>query len=331
MFRKAERKKAKLRLGIMGASGSGKTWSALEIAFGMASSDKIFFIDTESGRGELYQGEKSKYDTGTIFDYNYCRLDAPYSPDRYIAAMKEAETAGCEVLIIDSLSHAWSGEGGVLSIVEKAGGQFNGWRYGTPKQNALIDAIIQSKMHIICNLRSKTEYVVEKNEQGKHAPRKIGLAPVQRPEFEYEFTLFMNMNQEHIATVIKDNTDLFIDPFIKPSSDMGRKLMEWLNKGIEAKDAPNFMEEVLPDLIIQLNECQTLNDLRKHYEEFFIRYQYTYSSDMPALEAAKNKRKDILMDIERGKAKAPRSAPIIETASAYSNTLNQVAQSVQGV
>src|SRR5689334_19600912 len=168
MFNKAQRKLAKLRLGICGPSGSGKTWSALEIASGI--SNKIALIDTER-RGHLYAED---------FDFDIAELDAPYSPQRYIDKIKEAERLGYEFLIIDSLSHAWIGEGGVLSIVDRAGGTFQqGWRTATPQQNSLIDTIITSSLHIIVTLRSKTEYVVEQNEKGKLAPRKVGLAPVQ--------------------------------------------------------------------------------------------------------------------------------------------------------
>ena len=222
-IRKAERRKAKLRLAIAGSSGSGKTWSALEIATGMGG--KIGLIDTEAGRGELY---------GNNFEYDIIRLEAPYSPQRYIQAIKEFEKAGYDILIVDSLSHAWSGEGGVLSIVENAGGSFQaGWKKGTPQQNSLIDAITTSKMHIIATMRVKTEYVVEQNEKGKSAPKKVGLAPVQRDQIEYEFTMFMSINQEHMAHVMKDNTGMYDQEFVKPSKELGEKLMEWLNSGAE--------------------------------------------------------------------------------------------------
>lgn len=227
LIRKAERKQAKLRLGISGASGSGKTWSALEIATGMGG--KIGMIDTEAGRGELY---------GSDFNYDIIRLETPYSPERYIEAIKCFEQSGYDILIIDSLSHAWVGEGGVLSIVDKAGSNSftSGWKIATPKQNALVDALVTSKMHIITTLRVKTEYVVEKNDRGKAEPRKVGLSPVQRDGLEYEFTLFMDINQEHIAHVTKDNTKLFDQEYLKPSKEMGKKLSTWISQGKSAND-----------------------------------------------------------------------------------------------
>lgn len=296
MFRKAERKKAKLRLGMCGASGNGKTWSSLEIAFGMTTGDKIFFIDTESGRGELYQGLKSKHDSSIVFDYNYYRLDVPYSVERYIEAIKNAEQNGCEVLIIDSLSHAWSGEGGVLSVVDKAGGQFQGgWKQGTPKQNALIDTIIASKMHIICNFRVKTEYVMELNEKGKHAPRKIGLAPIQRDQVEYEFTMFMSMSPEHIAHVTKDNTQIYDQQFVQPSPDMGRKLLTWLNMGNDFKGV--ILSDIL-DEIHTIENMKEMNDYKSKYINYYKQYATDYPEEFAKITEAKDKRKEELMEID---------------------------------
>lgn len=277
-IRKAERKKAKLRLGISGSSGSGKTWSALEIATGMGG--KIGLIDTEAGRAELY---------GSDFNYDVIRIDAPYSPDRYIAAIKTFESNGYDILIIDSLSHAWVGEGGVLSIVDKAGGQFqNGWRHGTPKHNALVEAIVTSKIHIITTLRTKTEYVVEVNEKGKQAPRKIGLAPVQRDGLEYEFTVFMDINQEHVAHITKDNTRLFDQQFVKPSREMGQKLIEWLNLGIDVLPEPLGLSR--DELIKEINESSSLNALKVAYGQAYAAHAGRLD-EMKDITELKDKRK----------------------------------------
>lgn len=294
-IRKAERKKAKLRLGISGSSGSGKTWSALEIATGMGG--KIGLIDTEAGRAELY---------GSDFEYDVIRIDAPYSPDRYIEAIRFFEKAGYDILIIDSLSHAWVGDGGVLSIVENAGGQFqNGWKKGTPKHNALVEAIVTSKIHILTTLRTKTEYVVEKNEAGKSAPRKVGLAPVQRDGLEYEFTVFMDINQEHIAHITKDNTRLFDQQFIKPSKEMGRQLMEWLNTGIDAVERlPEPLAITRDEIIKRVNEAPTLIALKDAYA-----LAYTVHAgqliEMLDITELKNKRKEELEPKKNIEAEVP--------------------------
>lgn len=247
MFKKAERRKTKLRLGLCGLSNSGKTRGALEIATGMGG--KIALIDTER-RGHLYAED---------YDYDIAELDAPYSPERYIEKIKEAEKAGYDILIIDSMSHAWSGEGGVLSIADQGGGTFqSGWKMATPKHNRFMDTIITSKIHIICCFRSKTEYVVEQNEKGKMAPRKIGLAPVQRDGMEYEFTLFMDLNQDHYARVTKDNTKLYDGQVMMITTAIGENLMTWLNTGKTAEEIhANRLSEVT-ELLKDANDIVTL-------------------------------------------------------------------------
>lgn len=258
MFNKAQRKLAKLRLGICGPSGSGKTWSALEIASGI--SNKIALIDTERS-GHTYAED---------FNFDIAELDSPYSPQRYIEKIKEAERLGYEMLIIDSLSHAWVGEGGVLSIADRSGGTFQqGWRTATPQQNALIDAIITSKLHIIVTMRSKTEYVVEPNEKGKMAPRKVGLAPVQRDGLEYEFTMFMDMNQEHFAHITKDRTKLYDQQFIKPNKEMGSTIMSWLQNG---KSSEEIMLETLSNVSEILEKSKTSDELKESFNTCLRKY-----------------------------------------------------------
>ena len=149
-FRKATRKSAKLRLALIAPSGHGKTYGSLLIAKGLGG--KTAMIDTESGRGELYAKE---------FDYDVVTMSAPYLPEKYIAAIEAAEVAGYDNLIIDSLSHAWAGSGGLLDqqghIADSGkGNSFTAWRTITPKHNALIDKIIGSKCHIIATMRAKT-------------------------------------------------------------------------------------------------------------------------------------------------------------------------------
>ena len=232
-IRKAERRKAKLRLALSGPSGSGKTLSALLIAHGITGDwAKIGLIDTENGRGELYaQSVKAGVRIG---EYLYGRLLPPYSPDRYIAAIKAMEDAGAEVIIVDSLSHAWAGEGGVLDIqgqiADRTGNSFGAWRKASPLHNQLVDAMILSNRHIIATLRAKTEYVIEQN--GKETKvRKVGLAPVQRDGLEYEFTVALDLAHNHTAEASKDNTDLFDGKIFTPTVATGQALLEWLETG----------------------------------------------------------------------------------------------------
>lgn len=226
-FRKAERRKAKLRLGITGPAGSGKTMSALLIAGGLVNGDysKIGLIDTENGSGDLYVHSKASGDE--IGEYNVLTLEPPFEASKYVNAIKMAEEAGLEVVILDSITHAWAGEGGFLEkqgkIADKSGNSWSAWRTVTPEHNRFIDAMLQSKIHVIATMRSKTEHVYE---GGK--VKKLGMAPVAREGMEYEFSVVFDMDQGHNATPTKDRTSIFDGQIFKPSPETGKKLLKWL-------------------------------------------------------------------------------------------------------
>lgn len=226
IFRKAERKKAKLRLALDGCSGSGKTYSALLIAQGLGG--KIAMADTEHGSGDLYAG---------LIAYDIVTFEPPYSPERYIKIIQEAEEAGYNVLIFDSLTHEWNGKGGILEIHDLAkktsSNSFAAWAKVTPRHDALITAILQSNLHIICTIRTKTAYdLSEKDSRGKTKIQKIGTAPVQREGLDYEFTVVFDLIPDgHIATCSKDRTGLFDNTEFVPTSDTGRRLLKWLEGG----------------------------------------------------------------------------------------------------
>ena len=232
IFQKAERRKAKLRLALCGPSGSGKTFSAIKIAKGIVAGipggGKIALIDTENGSGQLYCD---------IADYDVAEIAPPFSVDKYIGAIKGAEDAGYDVLIIDSLSHAWSKQGGILDEVNKRAGKnafTNGWRDATPLHDKFIDAILQSSIHIIVTMRAKTAYEMEKDDRGKIVPVKKGMEPIQRAGLEYEFTVVLDMdNERHTATSGKDRTRLFDGKCFVPDENTGMELMQWLGIGVE--------------------------------------------------------------------------------------------------
>lgn len=222
-FQKATRKKAKARIGIVGPAGSGKTYSALQLAFGMGG--KVAVIDTEHGSADLY-AELGEYDVAPILP--------PFTVQKYLNLIKEAEKS-YDIVIVDSLSHAWAGTGGLLEEVDKrsgSGNKFTAWRDITPLHNSLIDAILQSPAHIICTMRSKTEYVIEENDKGKKVPRKVGMAPVQREGMDYEFTLVFDIEQSrHFATASKDRTSLFDGTCEKIDRASGERIRVWLESG----------------------------------------------------------------------------------------------------
>ena len=251
MFRKAERRKAKLRLALTGPAGSGKTYGALLIAQGLGG--RIAMIDTENGSGDLYADE-CNYDIET--------LTAPYSIQKYLEAIHEAETSGYDVLIIDSLSHAWSGEGGLLDMHTqltnsmKSGNSYTAWGKITPWQNRLIETMLGSSCHIIATMRSKTDYAMFQSDKGRTEIRKVGLAPVQREGMDYEFTIIFDLSMEHTVTVSKDRTSLFDRQVFEISTETGKKLREWLDSGAELKPDANDMRI-------------TINKLYRGYLELF--------------------------------------------------------------
>jgi len=227
MFQKAERRKIKLRLALCGPSGSGKTYSALKIAQGIGG--KIALVDTENGSGSLYSH---------LCDYDAAEIAPPFSVEKYIAAIKDAEAAGYDVLIIDSLTHAWAGQGGLLEEVDKRqtgkANSFAAWRDVTPMHNKLVDAILQSKLHIIVTMRSKTAYEIEKDDRGKAVPVKKGMAPIQRDGLEYEFTVVLDLdNKKHVAEAGKDRTGLFDSKVFVPDESTGKTIIDWLESGAE--------------------------------------------------------------------------------------------------
>jgi len=236
LFRRAERSKAKLRLGLVAPAGAGKTHSALLIAGGLGK--RIALIDSENASASKEVGKKD------IPDFDTLTLSAPYHPSKYIDAMKVAEDAGYDVIITDSLTHAWAGTGGLLDKVNavtqasSSKNSYMAWRDVTPLHTKLGDAIRQSKCHVIVTMRSKVEYIIETDEKGKQKPRKVGLAPIQREGMDYELDVVLDLDQNtHYATASKDRTSLFDGtPFI-PTIGTGEMLREWLDSG----------KEVVPD------------------------------------------------------------------------------------
>lgn len=225
-IRKATRKKAKLRLGICAPSGAGKTYSSLLLAFGLGG--KIGMIDTENGSGDLY---------ANLGAYDIITLGPPYTAASYIDAIHAFEEQGYDVIIIDSLSHAWAGEGGLLDkqgkVADRTKNSYTAWREVTPDHNKLVNAMLQSSAHIIATMRTKIEYVLETNDKGKQTPKKVGMAPIQREGMEYEMTVVFDVDSAHVASASKDRTDMFKGEYFTLDQKIGKKLLAWLDSGVD--------------------------------------------------------------------------------------------------
>lgn len=238
-FAPAQRRKQKLKMMLTGPSGSGKTMSALAIAAGLEPEwAKIALADTEHGRGELYIGsEVPGVKDFKIGPYQVAAISEPYETEKYIDVIDAAEKAGFSVLIIDSLSHAWAGQGGLLDQKSRMDAQdpghgFLNWDTIGRKQNRLIERIMASQMHIIATTRTKQAYTWETNDKGKQTPKKVGLAPIQRDGLEYEFLLVLYLDRAR-AWADKDNTGLFKGVEFQPTPGTGNLLLEWLDRGID--------------------------------------------------------------------------------------------------
>lgn len=232
-FSKAMRKQAKLRLALTGPSGSGKTYGALIIAKGLGGTTAV--IDTEKGSASLYSDR---------FNFDVLELDPPFSPERFIEAITAAQDAGYDNLIIDSLTHEWSGTGGCLEILDSLakakfrGNTWSAWSEITPRHNKFLDAILRSDVNVIATMRSKTETAQIDKGDGKKRVDKLGMKSEQRDGVEYEFTTVLDLNHEtHTAVASKDRTGLFSNAdFAVIDETVGQRLMEWLNDGRSKAD-----------------------------------------------------------------------------------------------
>lgn len=232
----AVRSMAYIKMLISSPSGGGKTLSSLLMAFGLVKDwSKILIIDTENRSGSLYVG--TEIDGLKIGQYQTIVLSAPYTVERYTRAISMAEKAGIECLIIDSLSHAWTAEGGLLDLhtkitaASRTGNSYTAWKDVTPLHAALIEKIMSCGMHVILTARSKTEYVLTQTDKGM-TPKKVGMGVIFRDGLEYDTSIAFELDQaSHVANVTKDRTGIFRDmPYIKITPDVGKQIKNWLTE-----------------------------------------------------------------------------------------------------
>lgn len=226
-FQEAERTQLYLRCALFGPSGSGKTMTALRIAKGIADKMGCRFavIDTEARSASKY-ADRYRF---VVDDLTNKTIDG------YIASMRDAARAGYRVLVIDSLSHAWrelTEEVDRIASKSTTHNSFQAWGKVSPKQKALVEAILNFPGHIIATMRSKTEWCIGAGKDGKMSPEKVGLAPEQGKGIEYEFDMLVELNQQHQGVVTKDRTGKFQDDEIdRPGEEFGIALYDWLSAG----------------------------------------------------------------------------------------------------
>lgn len=268
-LQQAERKQAKIKLGLQSPAGGGKTYSALLLAYGLINDwSKVAVIDTENHSADLY---------AHLGNYQVLALEQPFTPERYIEAIEICEMAGMATIIIDSISHEWEGVGGILDIHgAMMGNSFTNWSKVTPRHNAFIQKILQSNCHIIATMRSKQDYVLsEKN--GKMVPEKVGLKGAVRENTDYELTIVLELDLKHQATATKDRTGLFMDkPSFIITSETGMTIANWCKAGKSLLDIkediqqattvdqlrnilriyPNYRGELEPLCILRKNQIE---------------------------------------------------------------------------
>ena len=223
---KAVRRGNKARVALAAPAGGGKTYTALTLAVVLAKGGDVLVIDTERGSASLYADQ---------FEFQTLKWEPPYSPTELAQVVSDVAPQ-FEVVVIDSLSHFWMGEGGTLDMVDAAaerarGNKFAGWKTGTPAQNDMVDAMLRCPAHVIVTMRSKMEYVQDKDEKGRTTIRRVGMAPVQRDGIEYEFTLTADLDIEHRLMVAKTRCSALADKVFRPGHaiEMGKVLSDWLD------------------------------------------------------------------------------------------------------
>jgi AAA domain len=252
----ANRQKVKIKMALQGPAGSGKSFGALLIAFGLCGDwSKIAVIDSENHSSELY---------AHLGGFNVLNLEPPFTPERFTEAIDICTKAKMEVIILDSISAEWEGTGGILEIHGKlAGNSYTNWNKVTPRHNNFVQNMLQCPVHIIGTIRAKQDYVLT-DKNGKQVPEKVGLKGITREGLDYEFTLLLELDIKQNANATKDRTSLFMGkPEFNISVETGVKIKDWCNQSTFPIRIPTN-EEVL----LRVNGCKSLEELLSLYNSF---------------------------------------------------------------
>lgn len=273
----AQREKLKIPIMLSGASGSGKTTSALLLAYGIVKKMfpdlednelwlKIGVIDTEKKRSNFLIDRE--FDGVKIGHFNMVNITSEdkFSVDNYEKAFRLLLEVGCEVIIIDSISHNWEGPGGMLETVESYGGRFSDWNKVKPLDDRFRNLIMNDKVFVISTARVKQDYVMELNEKGKTAPRKVGLKIIQKDNLEYELAISFRVDQGSVSYAMKDNTGIFSTPKRLTVED-GEKIFDWSETGIDVakleKERLAKEEEERQIMIKEIQELSNTDDIKE--------------------------------------------------------------------
>lgn len=319
LFQPAVKERLKARIAIDGPTGAGKTWTALQYAAILARSGTpeagpIGHIDTENRSAAYYAMTPAQIaGTETVerlhpwdapYAFGHMPWPKPYDPRRLTEIVNTAgeELGPTGVLVIDSLSHFWFGEGGTLELVDNVadrsfgGNRFAGWKEGTPAQRGLLDAIVHAPCHVIVTMRSKMEYVMDQTDDGngrnRTTPRKVGLKPVQRDDVEYEFTVVADMDLEHRLMVGKSRCSLVADMVLPAgrSAELALTLRDWLDTGVER--VSKAQASAIVAMVAKVDDEQAKDAIKSEFTKTFgpvanlTTEQYATASEWMAAQVA---------------------------------------------
>lgn len=258
MFERAQRTGRPVRIGIYGVTGSGKTWSALSLAKGLVEhvtdsrTGRVAMVDSEAGRAALYADH---------FAFDMHVLNPPYCPTAFAAALREAQKQGYAAVILDGISAAWSGPGGVMEQVDEARsrGSRAPWQQAGQAHEELLQSIVNAKCHVVVTMRARSmwEKVTQRTREGGNVQHKTreGLRPDQRSDIGYIFDFFWMLSlQEHLATALKDSSGQFQGTQLKLAAETGRLLQLWSSG---AQQNPSGLERALH----AIRSCSNVTEL----------------------------------------------------------------------
>lgn len=306
-LQKAVKTQAYLRLGITGPAGSGKTWTALEVAKGLKPGARVALLDTE-------MGSASKY--ADAFDFDVVEV-AHYKPQVVLDFVALCDREGYDVAIIDSVSPFWNGPGGFLEMVDaevararSRGGKadsFAAWKPVDAAYSRWVLAILASKVHVIFTIRSKMAYESARGDNGKNTITKLGMAPICRDTFPYELDVVLDMDQEHVGIVSKTRVHgLDEQAHRRPGAAFAARLAAWLASGpapqpSRAAHHESFTTEE------RARFCAALRDLGHNYDAVAARLEAAGQPRPSAMTAEQRVAvvRRLRIEAEKARAAAP--------------------------